>query len=276
MHFGFEETFPTHVAFQHTCFHCFSKLETVATTAVNMIDCLQRLFNECLNQKASHFASDQSGKKVQLCKELVTFLTNTPNVFDEPWSTSLSWTRPLFRGLFDIIQSKTRYESSAIEMTSIPVRVFNDFKWATDSDQISSKFVGLVIRLSCLELSMFLDETKNEMNHLVGACLIIIEHAILTLFNEDMVDNLEPTMNPDEICTIIDMARETVIKIMDFMIDSRDENLANTTESSEEIQALSLGFIRIISLLLTEDDITPPERVAKLVSVFPAAISTRS
>lgn len=63
---------------------------------------------------------------------------------------------------------------------------------------------------------------------------------------------------------------------MDFMIDSRDENLASTTESGEEIQALSLGFIRIICLLLTEDDTIPPERVAKLVSIFPASISTRS
>lgn len=243
-----------------------------------MTHCPQRLLSECLNQIASHFAADHSKKKIELCKELIHFLVETPAVFDEPWTPQLSWTRPLYRGLFDILQSKASQDmlSSALEMTSILLRGFNGYNWSTDSDKISSKFIGLVSRLACVELSLSLDESEKLEPNIVGVCLTIIEHTIITLVNEDLVTNIDPKMSPEEVCSLIDMLRATVIKTMDLIVDSKDENPRRFSELSEEVRALNLGFIRIICLLLTEDSTIPPENVSKLVFVFADALTMKS
>lgn len=243
---------------------------------VNMSNvCPQRLLTECLNQIASHFCSDHSDYKIKLGKDLIQFLVDTPAVFEEPWTPQTSWTRPLHHGLFDIIKSKTSHEmrSTAIQMTAILTRGFDGFKWATESEKISSKFVGLVSRLACLELSLFLEDPQKEKESLTGSCLIIIEHTILLILKEDLVENLEPKMSPEEMCTLIDMLRETVIKIIDWLIDFEVESISTF---SEELEHLNLGLMRIVCLLLSEDGTIPTEKVAKLVSVFSKVLNHNS
>ena len=83
-------------------------------------------------------------------------------------------------------------------------------------------------------------------------------------------------MNPEEVCSLIDTLRETVMKIMDVIIDSRDEHPVSIVDLSEELQGLHLGYIRIICLLLSEDTTIPPERVAKLVPIFSDALALKS
>lgn len=243
--------------------------KTVSMTNV----CPQRILTECLNQIASCFCSDHSDKKVQLGKDLIKFLVGTPDVFEEPWTPRTSWTRPLYHGLFDIIKSKTSQEmmSTAIEITATLVRGYDGFKWATECDRTSSKFVGLVSRLACLELCMFLDVPHKDKESLIGSCLIIIEHTILLILNEDSVENLDPKMDPEEMCSLIDMLRETVMKIMDWLIDVDEDE--STSTLSVDHKHLDLGFIRIVCLLLSEDATIPTERVAKLVTVFSKALN---
>lgn len=240
---------------------------------------VQPLLVECLHQIASHFASDHSERKFELCKDLLRFLQDTPDVFDEPWTSRLSWTRPLFRGLFDIARCKTNPEvrSMTIEMTAVLTRGFNGFQWATESDKMSSKFVGLVSRLACLELSLLLDSPEKLLGPLTGSCLMVIEHSILTLVNDALVENLDPRMNPDEVCSFIDTLRETVIKIMDFILDRRDESwFKSSSDLPKECQELEIGLIRISCLLLSEDSTISPKRVERLIPVFADFLSNKS